>query len=117
MASANETQRDKGLIAHISRYCTDAMDAVHQAGSEAAFLNSRLYQHAVAMCVLEIGELSKHLSDRFLQAHPQIPWLAICRMRDMYAHHYHRTDPHQLWTTATMHLPALKAFCDHLQMK
>ena len=43
MASANETQRDKGLIAHISRYCTDAMDAVHQAGSEAVFLNSRLY--------------------------------------------------------------------------
>ena len=41
----------------------------------------------------------------------------ICRMRDMYAHHYHRTDPHQLWATATMDLPALKAFCDHLQMK
>ena len=33
---------------------------------------------------------------------------------DMYAHHYHRTDPHQLWMTATMDLPALKDFCDKL---
>ena len=117
MASANETQRDKGLIAHISRYCTDAMDSVHQAGGEAAFLNSRLYQHAVAMCVLEIGELSKHLSDRFMQEHSEMPWRSICRMRDLYAHHYHRSDPHQLWSTATIDLPALKGFCDKLNIE
>lgn len=117
MASASEVQRDTDLLLHIARYCDDAIDAAHQAGSETAFVNSRLYQHAVAMCVLEIGELSKHLSDGFLQAHAEIPWRAICRMRDMYAHHYHRTDPHQLWTTATMDLPVLKAFCDQLQMK
>lgn len=117
MASASEVQRDADLLLHIARYCDDAIDAARQAGSEDAFLDSRLYQHAVAMCVLEIGELSKHLSDGFLQAHAEIPWRAICRMRDMYAHHYHRTDPHQLWTTATMDLPVLKAFCDQLQMK
>ena len=117
MASASEVQRDTDLLQHIARYCDDAIDAARHAGRETDFVDSRLHQHAVAMCVLEIGELSKHLSDGFLQAHPQIPWRAICRMRDMYAHHYHRTDPHQLWTTATMDLPALKAFCDHLQMK
>ncbi len=114
MASVSEAQRDLNLLRHIARYCGDAMDAARQAGSEAAFVESRLYQHAVAMCVLEIGELSKHLSDDFLHAHAEMPWRAICRMRDMYAHHYHRTDPHQLWMTATMDLPALKDFCDKL---
>lgn len=83
-------------------------------GSEALFMDSRLYQHAVAMCILEIGELAKHLSEGFLQEHAEIPWRAICRMRDMYAHHYHRTDPQQLWATVTMDLPVLKAFCDQL---
>lgn len=29
------------------------------------------------------------------------------------AHHYHRTDPHQLWMTATADLPALQEFCDN----
>ena len=99
MASASEAQRDGDLLQHISRYCEDAMDAAKQAGSEALFMDSRLYQHAEAMCILEIGELAKHLSEGFLQEHAEIPWRAICRMRDMYAHHYHRTDPQQLWAT------------------
>lgn len=114
MASASEAQRDGDLLQHISRYCEDAMDAAKQAGSEALFMDSRLYQHAVAMCILEIGELAKHLSEGFLQEHAEMPWRAICRMRDMYAHHYHRTDPQQLWATVTMDLPVLKAFCDQL---
>ena len=114
MASVSEAQRDFNLLRHIARYCDDAIDAARQAGSEAVVVESRLYQHAVAMCVLEIGELSKHLYEDFLRTHAEMPWRAICRMRDMYAHHYHRTDPHQLWMTATMDLPALKDFCDKL---
>ena len=112
MAMAGEAQRDRDLLLHIKRYCDDALDAAQQAGSEAEFLKSRLYQHAIAMCVLEIGELSKHLSAGFLRANEEIPWRAICRMRDMYAHHYHRTDPKQLWMTVRMDLPILKSFCD-----
>ena len=103
MAMAGEAQRDRDLLLHIKRYCDDALDAAQQVGSEAEFLKNRLYQHAIAMCVLEIG---------FLRANEEIPWRAICRMRDMYAHHYHRTDPKQLWMTVRMDLPILKSFCD-----
>lgn len=52
MASVSEAQRDFNLLRHIARYCDDAIDAARQAGSEAVFVESRLYQHAVAMCVL-----------------------------------------------------------------
>lgn len=55
MASVSEAQRDFNLLRHIARYCDDAIDAARQAGSEAVFVESRLYQHAVAMCVLEMG--------------------------------------------------------------
>ena len=58
MASASEVQRDTDLLQHIARYCDDAIDAARQAGDEATFVNSRLYQHAVAMCVLEIASLT-----------------------------------------------------------
>lgn len=74
MASVSEAQRDFNLLRHIARYCDDAIDAARQAGSEAVFVESRLYQHAVAMCVLEIGELSKHLSEDFLRTHAEMPW-------------------------------------------
>lgn len=52
MAAANEAQRDLDLLQHIRRYCNDAIDAAHQANTESAFMEGRLYQHAVAMCVL-----------------------------------------------------------------
>lgn len=114
MAAISDAARDTDLLQHIARYCDDAMDAVHAAGSETVFLKNRLYQHAVAMCILEIGELAKRISDEFVEKHPEIPWRSVRRMRDMYAHHYHKTDPHQLWTTAVIDLPALKAFCEHI---
>ena len=54
MAMAGEAQRDRDLLLNIKRYCDDALDAAQQVGSEAEFLKNRLYQHAIAMCVLEI---------------------------------------------------------------
>ena len=55
MAMAGEAQRDRDLLLHIKRYCDDALDAAQQVGSEAEFLKNRLYQHAIAMCVLELA--------------------------------------------------------------
>lgn len=114
MAGVSDSLRNRDILMHIERYCCDIGMAIDQALDEKTFMENRLYQHAVAMCVLEIGELSKHLSGSFQQEHSEIPWRAICRMRDMYAHHYHRTDAHQLWLTATMDIPIIKEFCAEL---
>ena len=111
MAASSNSERDTDLIRHMLRYCEDAAEATSQAGTEETFLENRVLQHAVAMCVLEIGELAKHLSDEFLQAHTEMPWRAITRMRDLYAHHYHKTDVNQLWKTATEDLHELCDFC------
>ena len=112
MAASNNETRDTDLIRHMKRYCEDAMEAVSLAKSEDTFAANRVYQHAVAMCVLEIGELARHLSEDFLHEHAEIPWRSISRMRDMYAHHYHATDVHQLWITALEDLPELMRSCE-----
>ena len=49
MASVSEAQRDFNLLRHIARYCYDAIDAARQAGSEAVFVERRMYHQAVAM--------------------------------------------------------------------
>lgn len=114
MAASNNFERDTDLIRHMLRYCEDASEAASQAGTEEVFSENRVLQHAVAMCVLEIGELAKHLSDEFVQAHTEMPWRAITRMRDLYAHHYHKTDVHQLWRTAAEDLQGLRDFCKQI---
>lgn len=112
MTAMQPQQRDSSILRHMAAYCADAMDAAAAAGSETAFAENRLLQHAAAMCVLEIGELAKRLSEEYVQKHSEIPWRAVCRMRDLYAHHYHATDPHELWVTITQDLPALRVLCE-----
>lgn len=44
MAAANEAQRDLDLLQHIRCYCSDAIDAAHQANTESAFIASQKYK-------------------------------------------------------------------------
>ena len=46
------------------------------------FLASHTYQKAVAMCILQLGELAKQLSDEFLSRYPEMPWRIMARTRD-----------------------------------
>ena len=64
------------------------------------------------MCVLQIGELVKHLSPAFTKAHPSIDWRSAARARDIYAHHYGRMDFEIAWETATTVIDELTAFCE-----
>lgn len=56
-----------------------------------------------------IGEAANSLSDETRDAHPDVPWQDIRRLRVVLAHHYHRVDPAQVWTIATQDVPRLAA--------
>ena len=47
--------------------------------SKEAFLALHVYQNAVAMCILQLGELTKQLTPEFTAAHRQIPWSLIAK--------------------------------------
>ena len=70
-----------------------------------------VYQNAVAMCILQLGELTKQLTPEFTAAHRQIPWSLIAKTRDNYAHHYGVVDFELVWETAVEDIPGLAAFC------
>ena len=74
-------------------------------------MKSRTHQNAIAMCILQVGELAKHLSEDFRNRHGEIPWAAIARTRDAYAHHYGHMDFAIVWATAIEDIPAVLAFC------
>ena len=70
------------------KYCgqiEETLDAIQN--DKEKFLSSHIYQNAVAMCILQLGELTKQLTPEFTAAHRQIPCL-IAKTRDNYAHHY-----------------------------
>lgn len=112
MPAIDSAARDRSCIEHMLSYCMQldaSLDEINR--SHEAFLSSNTYQNAVAMCILQLVELTKQLSPGFIGEHSQIPWSLIAKTRDIYAHHYGSVDTEMLWNTAVYDIPALHAFC------
>ena len=104
---------NKDLLRHIIGYCNQIEEANKQFGnSYDLFCSNSVYRNAVAMCVLQIGELSNHLTEDFRQATADdIPWKQIRGLRNVVAHEYGNIDEESLWETITEDIPVLCDFC------
>jgi|LSQX01.1.fsa_nt_gb uncharacterized protein with HEPN domain len=75
------------------------------------FKEDFVVKNAIAMCILQIGELVGKLSDDFKKRHSTMPWKEIKAMRNVAAHNYGEIDLEILWETVINDVPALKDFC------
>ena len=71
-------------------------------------LADRMCQKAIVMSLINIGELSKSLTDDYLAGMPNIPWKAIRGFRNIAAHQYGRIDFEDVYKTVVEDLPVLK---------
>jgi uncharacterized protein with HEPN domain len=63
------------------------------------------------MCILQIGELTTHLTDDFRQTHTAAPWKEIRNLRNLAVHHYWSFDSTILWETANSDIKPLRDYC------
>lgn len=75
------------------------------ARGRSAFDNDVALRRAIERCLEIMGEAAKAVSPELTTAHPEIPWSDMAKVRDRLRHHYHRVDPAQLWTIATVDVP------------
>jgi uncharacterized protein with HEPN domain len=107
-------ERDQTILEHMLRYCMEIESAHQDFGvSRETFEQRSTYRNAISLCLLQIGELSNHLSDHFKQTHSQIPWRQIRGMRNFVAHQYGSADTEILWIASTEDVVSLKQFCKH----
>lgn len=79
--------RDIQILQKIQGYCDDIMFThTEYDRNYNTFCSNPTYRNAIALCLLQIGELVKKLSDEFVQSHTTIPWKAIRGMRNVVAH-------------------------------
>ena len=90
--------RDIQILQKIQGYCDDIM-----------FTHTEYDR--IALCLLQIGELVKKLSDEFVQSHTTIPWKAIRGMRNVVAHEYGHIDIDTIWETSETGIIELRDFC------
>ena len=106
--------RDLTILQKILGYC-EQIEGTHRHFREDQTLffdmhEGYVYRNSVSMPILQIGELTKHLSEQFRASHSFIPWRAIMGMRDIFAHHYGSIDFAELWKTSHGDIATLKQY-------
>ena len=98
----NETIRQKLLeeIADIEAFTADR--------SLEALSADKMWQKAIVMSLINIGELSKALTEDYQATMPQIPWKAIRGFRNIAAHQYGIIDFGDVYKTVIEDIPKLK---------
>ena len=116
-----DKKRDELIVEKMIRYCYEVSEA-HETfhNDKELFFDKEkgfIYRNAIAMPILQIGELVKNLSEDFKSEHNEIAWKAIAGMRDVFAHHYGSIDYDMTWNTSVEDIPALKGYLVKLQNK
>jgi uncharacterized protein with HEPN domain len=71
------------------------------------YVHDEMLQLAVERKVEVIGEAAKLVSERFKQAHPEIPWRSIVAQRNVLAHKYGEIRQDRMWNLTVQHIPEL----------
>lgn len=104
--------KNSSILKHILKYCTEIDATIERFGdNETVFKDDFVYQNACSMSLLQIGELTKHLTPAFKETFTEIPWKDIYGMRHFFAHDYGNMNTHAIWMTLKENIPNLEHFC------
>ena len=111
----SSSRRNIDILNKMIQYCDEIGEANDHFDNSLEMLKTNsTYKNAVAMCILQIGELTKHLSDDFRAAYTGMPWQDIKSMRNIAAHRYGDFRIEMLWDTVTDDIPALRKYCEDI---
>lgn len=101
--------KDVIVLKKILEYCNQVSEACDMFGNDyEKFVCVSVFQNACCMCILQIGELCKVISEELKDNEKKIPWRAWCGIRDIFAHQYSNLDHQSAWDTIQNDLPVLK---------
>ena len=99
---------------HIVKYCEKLRAVKRDVKSDySVFISKENYQKVdvCAFYIGQIGELINGLSGEFKARHPEIPFRAIVKMRNLLVHHYGTRDVNILWDVLETDAPQLNKIC------
>ena len=108
-------KRDDIILRKIIQYADEIQTTIDRFSlTRDKFAADFVVKNAIAMSILQIGELAGNLSDEFKTANNSVPWREIKAMRNIAAHNYGEIDVDILWETAIYDVPDLKTYCSNI---
>ena len=103
---------DPESIVTILRFCGSIRTTMDHFGyDEEDFLENEIYQNSCCFAIEQIGEAVKRMPFFITNAHPEVEWSKIAKMRDFIAHSYWKADMYKLWVTLNREIPELESKC------
>lgn len=85
--------KDIIILKKILDYCSQLDEACDMFDNDYNnFLSKSVFQNACCMCILQIGELCKVISEELRIQEKSVPWKEWCGIRDIFAHQYSNLD-------------------------
>jgi len=107
--------KDTLILTKIVKYSNETNETISYFDLDFNKLKSdHIAKNAIAMCVLQIGELVTKMTTEFKQKYTGMPWKDIIGMRTIVAHTYGSIDMDILWKIATINIPDLKRYCENI---
>jgi uncharacterized protein with HEPN domain len=104
--------KDIGIIKHILEHIENIYNTQKRFGYDiSVFISDKDYFNSVCMSLLQIGELSHHLTSEFIKRHTDIPWKNIIGLRNVVVHGYGQLDMDTVWATVINDIPDLYQKC------
>ena len=100
------------IVKHILEHLENIFNAQKRFGNDRSiFVSDKDYYNSVCMSLLQVGELSYHLTNEFKKAHTDIPWKNIIGLRNVVVHGYGQLDIETIWATVISDIPDLYKNC------
>lgn len=110
--------RNADVLKRIVDYCNEIGSTIARFGNDySVFGKDNVYQNAVALCVLQIGELTTHFTEEFKNTYNEMLWNQIKALRNVVAHNYGKIDKEILWETITNDIPKLQDYCIRIEQQ
>ena len=95
---------------HIIKTCEELFECMQGVSASADLERSVVKRRAVVMCLLDLGELFKSLSEDEIRLYPSESWKNIIGFRNRASHGYHLLDFEIVYRIATKQVPPLYEF-------
>ena len=107
------TEKDVEILESIQKYCEKIASTVNRFGNNYGMFDmDDDYKDSISMNILQIGELSRKLSNEFSQeSKSDVDWSSARAMRNLFAHAYDSMDSYVIWNTVQKDIPKLYMFC------
>jgi len=106
------SKKDRSALEHILKYCNEVEQLIQMFNATLETLKTNLAcKNSISMSILQIGELTTHLSKTFIDNNTKVPWAKMKKMRNIAAHHYGEFNLNILYDTIILGVPELKKYC------